>query len=331
MANVKARPRTAAPGAWARRTKHGDMAFWLLTLFFALMIVGLVIAVGVVTWQGSVEARARYGWGFLFQADWNPIETDLSPPSFGAWPAIRGTLLSAGIALLLAAPTGVAIGVFLAELCPLRLREPLGFLVELLAAIPSVIYGLWGVAVFAPWFLDWVAIPIADSLGQVIPWLAGPVAVARGLAVTGVILAIMILPTVASITRDVLRAVPNHQRDVLLSLGATRWEVIWLGVLPYARAGIIGGIMLGLGRALGETMAATMLVGNSTRIDGSIFQPATTAAALVASELPNANDTLHESALITIALVLFGITLILNLAARFLVWRTSRGPAGGRA
>lgn len=331
MADVKAAPRAATSSGWARRTGHGDALFWLLTLLFALVIVGLVIAVGVVAWQGSAEARARYGWGFLFQADWNPIETELSPASFGAWPAIRGTLLSSLIALFVAAPTGVAIGVFLAELCPLRLREPLGFTVELLAAIPSVIYGLWGVAVFAPWFLDWVATPIAESVGHVLPWLAGPVAVARGLAVTGVILAIMILPTIASITRDVLRAVPNHQRDVLLALGATRWEVIWLAVLPYARAGIIGGIMLGLGRALGETMAATMLVGNSTRIEQSLFQPATTAAALVASELPNANDMLHESALITIALVLFGITLALNLAARFLVWRTSRGPAGGRA
>lgn len=331
MAEAKAAPRTAAPSAWARQTKHGDVIFWLMTLFFAVAIIGLVVAVGVVTWQGSAEARERYGWSFLLQTEWNPVETELFPAAYGAWPAIRGTLLSSLIALLLAAPTGVAIGVFLSELCPLRFREPLGFTVELLAAIPSVIYGLWGVAVFSPWFLTWVANPIAETLGQFIPWLAGPVAVARGLAVTGVILAIMILPTVAAITRDVLQAVPNTQRDVMLSLGATRWEVIWLAVLPYARAGIIGGIMLGLGRALGETMAATMLIGNSTRIEESLFLPATTAAALVASELPNANDTLHESALIAIALVLFAITLILNLAARYLVWQTSRGPAGERA
>jgi phosphate transport system permease protein len=145
------------------------------------------------------------------------------------------------------------------------------------------------------------------------------------------VLALMILPTVSAITRDVLQAVPNNQREVLLSLGATRWEVIWLGVLPYARAGIIGGVMLGLGRALGETMAATMLIGNSTRIEQSLFLPATTSASLIASELTNANDTLHESALIAIALVLFCITLLLNMAARFLVWQTSRGPAGARA
>ncbi|MFV9505373.1 MAG: phosphate ABC transporter permease subunit PstC [Oscillochloridaceae bacterium umkhey_bin13] len=331
MAEAKAEPRTQATSNWAYRTQHGDLIFWLLTLFFALVIIGLVVAVGVVTFGGSAEARERYGLSFLTNVEWNPIETDLFPATYGAWPAMRGTLLSSLLALVLAAPTGVAIGVFLSELCPLRIRGPLGFTVELLAAIPSVIYGLWGVAVFAPWFTTFVAVPISESVGGAIPWLAGPVAVSRGLIVTGVILAIMILPTVAAITRDVLQAVPNNQRDVMLSLGATRWEVIWLSVLPYARAGIIGGIMLGLGRALGETMAATMLIGNSTRIEESLFAPATTAAALVASELPNANDTMHESALIYLALVLFGITLFLNLIARYLVWQTSRGPAGARA
>lgn len=331
MANIQAASSQAKGGRWARWFQHGDLLFWLLTLFFALVIIGLVIAVGIVTYNGSADARAEYGTSFLTQSDWNPIETDLYQPTYGAWPAIRGTLLSSLIALLLAAPTGIAIGIFLSELCPLRLRGPLGFTVELLAAIPSVIYGLWGVAVFAPWFTDALANPTAATLGQFIPWLSGPIAASRGLAVTGMILAIMILPTIAAITRDVLQAVPNHQRDVMLALGATRWEVIWLSVLPYARAGIIGGIMLGLGRALGETMAATMLVGNSTRIEESIFFPATTAAALIASELPNANSDMHESALIYLALVLFGITLILNLAARYLVWQTSRGPAGARA
>jgi phosphate transport system permease protein len=268
--------------------------------------------------------------GFLFGAAWNPVASDLFPASFGAWPAIRGTLLSSFFALLLAGPIGVAIGIYLAELAPLRLRTPLGFLVELLAAIPSVIYGLWGVAVFVPFFTDWIATPVSETIGQVVPWLAGPVVVGRGLLVCAVVIALMILPTIASITRDVLRAVPPQQREVLLALGATRWEVIWTSVLPYARAGIIGGVMLGLGRALGETMAATMLIGNSTQVSDSLFAPATTAAALVASELTNANDLLHESALITVALALFGITLILNFGARLLVWQTSRGPAGGR-
>lgn len=330
MADVKAAPRADA-GGWARQTQHGDLIFWLLTMGFALVIIALVVAVGVVTFNGSAAVRERYGWSFLWQRDWNPIETDLSPASFGAWPAIRGTLLSSLFALLLAGPIGVAIGIFLAELCPLRLKRPLGFLVELLAAIPSVIYGLWGVAVFSPFFTSYVATPIADTIGLAVPWLAGPVASGRGLILASIILALMILPTVAAITRDVLLAVPNNQREVLLALGATRWEVIWLAVLPYARAGIVGGVMLGLGRALGETMAATMLIGNSTRIEQSLFLPATTSASLIASELTNANDTLHESALIAIALVLFAITLLLNLAARLLVWQTGRGPAGGRA
>jgi phosphate transport system permease protein len=327
-AKIVARAQT---NAWERRTRHGDALFWLLTLVFALVIIGLVVAVGIVTYGGSAEARAAYGWTFLGGTEWNPVETELFPAAFGAWPAIRGTLLSSLIALLLAGPVGIAIGIYLAELAPLRLRNPLGFMVELLAAIPSVIYGLWGVAVFVPFFTTYVATPVSESIGLAVPWLAGPVATGRGLIVTGIVLALMILPTVASITRDVLNAVPNTQREVLLALGATRWEVIWLAVVPYARAGIVGGVMLGLGRALGETMAATMIIGNSTRIEESLFAPATTAAALVASELTNANDVLHESALIAIALVLFGITLLLNLAARVLVWQTSRGPAGGRA
>jgi phosphate transport system permease protein len=330
MAEIDLAPRASTSSRWQRQTEHGDKIFWLITLFFALVIVGLMVAVGVVTYNGSVEARAQYGWSFLFGTEWNPVESESFPAAFGAWPAIRGTLLSSCFALLLAGPVGVAIGIFLSELAPLRLRNPLGFMVELLAAIPSVIYGLWGVAVFIPFFTDWVATPVSESIGLVVPWLAGPVSVGRGLLVTSVVIALMILPTVAAITRDVLRAVPPQQREVLLALGATRWEVIWLGVLPYARAGIIGGVMLGLGRALGETMAATMLIGNSTRIEESLFLPATTAASLVASELTKANGVLHESALITVALVLFGITLVLNLAARLLVWQTSRGPAGGR-
>ncbi len=334
MANIQAeiKPVRASWGErFARWTQHGDHLFWLITCFFALVVVGLVVAVGVVTYNGSAQAREAYGWSFLGGTEWNPVETDLSPPAFGAWPAIRGTLLSSLIAVLLAGPIGVGIGIFLAELCPLRIRTPLSFMVELLAAIPSVIYGLWGVAIFVPFFTQYIATPISETIGTTLPILAGPVAVGRGLIAAGVVLALMILPTIAAITRDVLAVVPNTQREALLALGATRWEVIWLAVVPYARAGIVGGIMLGLGRALGETMAATMLIGNSTQISESLFAPATTAAALVASELTNANDLLHESALVAIALVLFGITLLLNLCARLLVWQVSRGPAGARA
>lgn len=311
-----------------RRMEHGDWLFRLITLVFALMVIGLVVAVGIVTFNGSGQSRSQFGFSFLGGRVWNPIDTDIGPAVFGAWPAVRGTLISSAIAILLAGPIGVAIGIFLSELCPYRIRTPLSFMVELLAAIPSVVYGLWGVAVFAPFFRDVVATPVSRSIGQVIPFLAGPVAVGRGVAVAGTVMALMILPTVAAITRDVLAVVPNTQREAMLALGATRWEVISKSVVPYARAGIVGGIMLGLGRALGETMAATMLIGNSQRLSDSIFAPGVTAASLIASELTNANSDLHASALIAVALVLFGITLLLNLFARLLVWQVSRGPAG---
>lgn len=308
-----------------RRTQHGDALFWGVTLFFALIVIGLVVAIGVVTFNGSALARERFGLGFLLGQEWSPIDTEIGPATFGAWPAIRGTLLSAAIAVVFAGPIAVGIGIYLAELCPVRLRTPLSFMVELLAAIPSVIYGVWGVMVFVPFFTDWIATPVSESIGLVVPALAGPVATGRGLIVASIVLGIMILPTIAAITRDVLSLVPNTQREVLLALGATRWEVIWQSVVPYSRAGIIGGIMLGLGRALGETMAATMLIGNSLRIEDSWFAPAITSASLVANELTNANSALHESALITVALVLFGITFILNLMARLLIWYVNRG------
>ena len=310
--------------ALQRRTRHGDTIFWLLTLCFALIVIVLVFAIGYVTWAGSSQARDRFGVGFLLQDGWNPVSGN-----FGALPAIYGTLVSSGIALLLAGPLAVLIGVFLSELCPARLRSPLSFLVELLAAIPSVIYGMWGVFVFVPFFRGAIAKPIADGIGKQVPLLAGPVAAGRGVMVAGIILAIMILPTIAAITRDVLAVVPNHQREAMLALGATRWEMIRKAVLPYARAGIIGALMLGLGRALGETMAALMVIGSAkSTISGSLFGSGITAASLIASELPNANDELHASTLILIALVLFGITLLLNGLARLLVWQAARGPAG---
>jgi phosphate transport system permease protein len=315
----------------SRRTQHGDAIFWGVTLFFALVVVGLVAAIGLVVFAGSSEARSLFGLGFLAGQEWSPVDTEVAPATFGAWPAVYGTLTTSLIAVLLAGPVGAFIGIFLSELCPQRLRAPLSFLVELLAAIPSVIYGLWGVAVFVPFYTQFIVEPVAATIGQAVPALGEPAASGGGIMGTGIVLALMILPTVASITRDVLQVVPNTQREVMLALGATRWEVIWGSVVPFARAGIIGGVMLGLGRALGETMAATMIIGNSTRLAPSLFDSGVTAASLVASELPNNNGPLHASALIYIALVLFGITLLLNLSARLLVWQTARGPAGARA
>ena len=321
-------------GSWSNgntRLRHGDVPFRVATVILASCIVMLVFVMGVVMYMASAEARAAFGIDILLGQDWSPVATDVSAPAFGAWPAVRGTLLSALVAIVVATPLALGIGIFLAELCPPKLSTPLSFLVELLAAIPSVIYGVWGVFVFVPFFNDIFSKPISESLGDYIPWLAGPVATGRGIMVTGIILAIMILPTIASLTRDVLRLVPNTQREAMLAIGSTRWEMIWLAVVPYARAGIIGAVMLGLGRALGETMAATLLIGNSQRISESLFAPATTAASLVANELTNSVSSLHESALITVALALFGITLILNLAARLLIWYVDRNIAGGRS
>jgi len=307
----------------ARQTQHGDLIFWLISMIFAVIVVGLLFAIIFVTWDGSSSARHAFGLGFLTSSAWNPVKDD-----YGAAPAIYGTVVSSLLALLFAAPLGVMIALFLNNLCPQRLRLPIGLMVELLAAIPSVVYGMWGIFVFIPFFRDAIASPVSKTLGAAIPIFGGPVAVGRGLFVAGIILAIMILPTVAAISRDVLAVVPSSQREAVLALGATRWEVIRHADLPYARAGIVGGMMLGLGRALGETMAATMVIGNTPQISKSLFQPATTAASLIASQLPNSNTSMQSSALILLALVLFLITLIANSIARLLVWRVARGGQG---
>jgi phosphate transport system permease protein len=309
-----------------QRLQHGDLVFWLVALFFALLVVTLLLIIVAVTWDGSREARDTFGIiGFMSSTDWNPVAGE-----FGALPAVYGTVVSSMIALVLAAPPAIMIGVFLSDLCPARLRAPLSLMVELLAAIPSVVYGMWGIFVLIPFYRRFIASPLSETVGEYIPIFAGPVAVGRGLLVAGIILAIMILPTIAAVSRDVLAVVPAHQKEAMLALGATRWEVIRHAQLPYARAGIVGGMMLGLGRALGETMAALMVICNMPRIETSLFQPATTAAAQIASQLPTTESDLHASSLILMALVLFLITLIANSIARLLVWNVSRS-SGGRS
>lgn len=317
--------RHAHARGFRQRLRHGDLPFWLVALGFAVLVVGLLGAIIAVTWSGSADARSAFGLRFLFTSAWDPVAGQ-----FGALPAIYGTIVSSLIALLIAAPPAIMIGIFLSDLCPRRLRGPLSLMVELLAAIPSVVYGMWGIFVFIPFFRSAIAQPVSETLGRVIPFLAGPVMVGRGIAVAGIILAIMILPTIAAVSRDVLNVVPAHQREAMLALGATRWEVIRHAMLPFARPGIVGGMMLGLGRALGETMAATMVIGNTPQISASIFQPGTTAASLIASQLPTTNSELHSSALVYLALVLFLITLVANSIARFLVWRVSGGSRKGR-
>lgn len=315
----------ANASAWRRfqqRTQHGDSVFQIVTLIFALFVIALVLIIGGVLWVGSAQARAYVAGNFLFVNSWNPVN---GREQFGAAAAVYGTLMSSLIALLLAGPIGIFVGIFLSELAPVRLRTPLSFLIELLAAIPSVIYGLWGALVLGPFLLNTINKPLAERFGSSLEFLRNPSP--KNLLVAGIILGIMILPTIAAITRDVLVVVPNTQREAMLALGSTRWEAIWQAVLPFSRAGIVGGVMLGLGRALGETLAATLVIGNRMTIE-SPLKPAQTAASLIANQLPNSNGDLHSSALILIALVLFAITLLLNAVARALVWGVSRGPRG---
>ena len=247
---------------------------------------------------------------------------------FGALPAIYGTVLSSLLALLIAGPIGLMAAIFLAELAPHWLDGPLSFLIELLASIPSVVYGLWGLYVLLPILRD----PIETSLHKSLGFLPFFDCTPLGLGMLGavVILSIMIVPYATAVARDVLRAVPNDQREAMLALGATRWETIWRVVIPYARSGIVGGLMLALGRAVGETMAVTMLIGNRPDISVCLFAPGYTLASQIANEFTEAVSNIHLSVLIELGLVLFVITLLLNALAQLLVWRMKRGMGGKR-
>jgi phosphate transport system permease protein len=282
----------------------------------ALIIYELVLRSGP-SWHTS-------GFKFFAGNDWDPVNEH-----FGALPFVFGTLVSSFLALLIAVPLAVGVAVFTTEMCPKALRAPLSFFVELLAAIPSVIYGLWAIFVLAPILSNYVE----PFLGKYLGWtglFTGP-QYGFGMLAAGIVLAIMIVPIISSISREVLMVVPQHQREAVLALGATRWEMIRIGVLRNARAGIVGGIILGLGRALGETMAVTMVIGNSTEISKSLFAPGYTMASVLANEFAEATGDVHLSALIEIGLALFIVTIIVNTLARLLVWTVTRGqPASAR-
>lgn len=271
-------------------------------------------------WE-SREAITRFGPRFLVSSTWDPVHRQ-----FGALPYVYGTVVTALIAVTLALVVGVGAALFLAELAPRRLQAPLQALVELLAAIPSVVYGLWGLFVLAPMMRQTVEPFLHGTLGF-IPLFSGP-RTGLGLLTAGVILAIMILPTIAAISRDVLRAVPREQREGAYALGATRWEVIARVVLPYARSGILGAAILGLGRALGETIAVTMVIGARPEITHSLFALGYTIAAVVANEFTEATYQLYLSALFELGLILLAISVVLNVCARLLIWRITRGAAG---
>ncbi|MDI6893910.1 MAG: phosphate ABC transporter permease subunit PstC [Bacillota bacterium] len=284
------------------------------TALFALAVPAVLGGMVWELYRASAMARQTFGWHFLVRQDWDPVAGE-----FGALPFIFGTVVSSALAVLIAAPLGVMTAIYLAELAPARWRRPLSFTVELLAAVPSVVYGLWGMYVFAPWLRRWVQAPLGAGLGF-IPFFHGP-AYGIGMLAGGFILAIMILPTIAAISRDVIAAVPASQREAMLALGGTRSEVISRVVLPFGRSGIIGGIILGLGRALGETMAVTMVIGNAPRISASLFSPASTMASVIANEFAEATTRIYVSALMEIGLLLLGVSLLVNILARLLVRR----------
>jgi len=319
------------PALWFRRLNlilhHGDRPWNALTIGMASLVILLVLSIGILLWIDSSQARSAFGLGFLAptsNASWDPVNGN-----FQAWPFIYGTLLTSLISLVLAVPISLGVGVFLAELCPSWLRIPLGWLFELLAAIPSVVFGLWGIFVFLPAVVSPVGNFLASTLGGV-PILStlfhGPMPTSGASLLAGaLVLAIMITPTISAIIRDVFLAIPENQREASLALGSTRWETIWKVLIPNGLSGILGGVILGLGRALGETMAVTMVIGNSIGGSLSLLNPGYTMSSIIANEFAEAVTALHTQALIEVGLVLFVMTLLLNLLARLLVWRVGRG------
>ncbi len=302
--------------------EHGDVLFRGLTVLASLLILLTVGWIGLSLWQASALPREKFGLAFLTGMNWDPVAQ-----VFGALPFLIGTLQTSLLALVIAVPVSLGIAIFLAELVPARLAQPLGFLVELLAAVPSVVYGLWGLYVFIPVLVKPSGQALNGSLGW-LPLFQGPVFGPSRLAAS-LILAIMILPTVSAVSRDVLLAIPRAQREASLALGSTRWEMISQVLVPYGLSGILGAVILGLGRALGETIAVTMVIGNNLDLTSSLLHPGYTMASIIANEFTEATYDLYLQSLIEIGLVLFVVTLLLNLVARFLVWRVAQGTRGG--
>jgi len=302
-----------------------DYIFKYAVMACALGILGLLVLIVYELAQGSALSWHAFHFKFFTSSDWDPVNEQ-----FGAMPFVYGTLVSSLVALLLAVPLAIGVAVFIVEMCPRPLRAPLAFFTELLAAIPSVIYGIWAMFILVPLLRTDVEPFLARTLGWT-GFFEGPIYGLSMLA-AGIILAIMILPIISSITREVIRVVPQHQREAALALGATRWEMIRIGVLRNARAGIAGAIILGLGRALGETMAVTMVIGNRPEVAKSLFAPGYTMASVLANEFSEATGDTYLAALIEIGLALFLVTIVVNALARLLVWSVTRGlPKGALA
>jgi len=303
------------------RLKLGDAVFRHLTraAAFAVLIIlsGVIVSLAI----GSWPALSQFGFGFLISERWNPVTEN-----FGALAPIYGTLVTSFIAMLIAVPVGLLIAMFLTELCPQWLRRPIGIAIELLAGIPSIIYGIWGLFIFAPFLQETLQPALINTLGE-LPILSalfeGP-PYGIGVLTAGLILAIMVLPFITSISRDVFEAVPVVLKEAAYGVGCTTWEVVRHVVLPYARVGVIGGIMLGLGRALGETMAVTFVIGNAHKVHASVLAPGTTISATIANEFTEAVGDLYTSSLIALGLILFVITFIVLAAARFMLARMNQ-------
>lgn len=311
------------PGSrsFVSRLREGDEIARLVTFSFAASVVLVTLLLILELWQGSALARHKFGLQFFFTRVWDPIAEQ-----FGALPFIYGTLITAMVSLVIAVPLGIGAAIFLAELAPARLSDALEFFIDLLAAVPSVIYGLLGVFIVVPLMRIYVQPWLKSTLGF-LPLFSGPT-YGVGFLTAGIVLAIMVIPYIISVSREVLMSVPRDQREAALSLGSTRWESTWKVVVPFARTGIMGSIFLALARALGETMAVTMVIGNTPTISASLFSPGYSIAAVIANEFTEATGDLYLHALIELGLVLFLLTFLLNGLARLLIVVTSQRGSG---
>jgi phosphate transport system permease protein len=323
--NVPSAGPIAGSRSFLSRLRNGDEVARLVTFLFAASVVLITVLLVYELWIGAALSRHKFGLVFFFTRVWDPIAEQ-----FGALPFIYGTLVTAAVSLLLAVPLGIGAAIFLAELAPQKLSDPLQFFIDLLAAVPSVIYGLLGVFIVIPMMREWVQPALKNTLGF-LPLFQGPV-YGMGFLTAGIVLAIMVIPYIISVSREVLISVPRDQREAALALGSTRWESTWKVVVPFAKTGIMGSIFLALARALGETMAVTMVIGNTPTISSSLFSPGYSIAAVIANEFTEATGDMHLSALIELGLVLFLLTFILNGLARLLMLLTTqRGSGMGHA
>ncbi len=302
--------------------RREDTGFRLGTGLFAVLLIVAVTGIGaLLMWQSRLSIR-EFGWSFWTTDTWNPVSGE-----FGALPFIWGTLYSSFLALIISTPVALGIAIYIAELSPHWLRRPLVFLTELLAAVPSIVYGLWGIFVLVPWVRSLEV--LTPGWMKAIPLFSGP-PLGVGMLAAALILAVMIVPFSSSVAREVMKAVPVNQREGAYALGATRWEAIRMALF-YGRTGIVGAVLLGFGRALGETMAVTMVIGNNPQVTWSLYAPQYTMAAVLANEFTEATDELYLHALIEIGLVLFAITLVINVLSRLLIWSMDRQPRARRA